>query len=395
MNKKTIRDIPVRGRRIFVRVDFNVPVDAAGRITNDARIKAALPTIQYLIANGAKLILASHFGRPKGQVAEKYSLASVGVCLQKLLGVKVTLAPDCIGSEVQSLVDQLADGQVLLLENVRFHAEEEKNDPEFARQLASLAEVYVNDAFGAAHRAHASTAGIAQYLPAVAGFLMEKEVCITSQALEDPKRPFVTIIGGAKISDKIGVIRHLTAIVDALIIGGGMANTFLRAQGNATGKSLVEEDKVDLAGELLREAQEQGVEILLPVDVVVAKEITDTAPSRTVKLSGIAPDEMILDIGPESVAVYASHIAAAKTIIWNGPMGVFETPQFASGTQGVARAVAACPGTTIVGGGDTVTAVEQVGLGAQYTHVSTGGGASLEFIEGKVLPGVAALADKD
>ncbi|MDR3288120.1 MAG: phosphoglycerate kinase [Peptococcaceae bacterium] len=394
MNKKTVRDIPLQQRKVFVRVDFNVPEDENGKITNDARIKAALPTIEYLIKEGAKVILASHLGRPKGQVTAKYSLKPVAVRLRELLGQEVLLAPDCVGPETEALANGLRDGQVLLLENLRFHAEEEKNEPEFARRLASLAEVYVNDAFGAAHRAHASTAGIAKYLPAVAGFLMEKEVNITGNALEKPERPFITIIGGAKISDKIGVIRNLITKVDAIIIGGGMANTFLRAQGYTLGKSLVEEDKVELAGQLLAEAKAQGVELLLPVDLVAAKEVSGDAQTRVVKLTEIAADEMALDIGPASGELFASRITPAKTVIWNGPMGVFEIEKFSQGTKSVTRAAAACAGTTIVGGGDTVAAVEGLGLAAEFTHISTGGGASLEFLEGKILPGVAALEDK-
>jgi len=391
MNKQSVKDIKVQGKRVLVRVDFNVPVDEQQRITDDTRIRAALPTLRYLLGEGAKLILISHFGRPKGQVNPKYSLSPVAVRLSELLGQEVPLAQDCIGPEVMAQVQALKNGQAILLENVRFHAEEEKNDPEFAKQLAALADLYVNDAFGTAHRAHASTEGVAHYIPAVAGFLMEREVEVLGKALENPARPFVAIIGGAKVSDKIGVIENLLNKVDVLIIGGGMANTFLKAQGYSLGKSLVEEDKLALASELLVKAKTLGVEIVLPQDVVVAKEFKAEAKHRTVVVDQIGEDEMALDIGSTSAEAFAKHIASAQTIVWNGPMGVFEMESFAQGTEKVAQAVAACSGTTIVGGGDSVAAVEKMGLAEQLTHISTGGGASLEFLEGKVLPGVAAL----
>lgn len=391
MNKQSVKDINVQGKRVLVRVDFNVPVDEQQKITDDTRIRAALPTLRYLLGEGAKLILISHFGRPKGQVNPKYSLSPVAVRLSELLGQEVPLAQDCIGPEVMAQVQALKNGQAILLENVRFHAEEEKNDPEFAKQLAALADLYVNDAFGTAHRAHASTEGVAHYIPAVAGFLMEREVEVLGKALENPARPFVAIIGGAKVSDKIGVIENLLNKVDVLIIGGGMANTFLKAQGYSLGKSLVEEDKLALASELLVKAKTLGVEIALPQDVVVAKEFKAEAKHRTVAVDQIGEDEMALDIGSTSAEAFAKHIASAQTIVWNGPMGVFEMESFAQGTEKVAQAVAACSGTTIVGGGDSVAAVEKMGLAEQLTHISTGGGASLEFLEGKVLPGVAAL----
>lgn len=394
MNKQSVKDVKVKGKRVLVRVDFNVPIDEHQQITDDTRIRAALPTLRYLMDEGAKLVLVSHFGRPKGQVNPKYSLAPVAHRLSELLGKDVPIAPDCVGPEVTKQVMSLEDGQVILLENVRFHAEEEKNDPEFAKQLASLAEIYVNDAFGTAHRAHASTEGVAHYIPAVAGFLMQKEVEVMGKALENPARPFVAIIGGAKVSDKIGVIENLLNKVNVLIIGGGMANTFLKAQGYSIGKSLVEEDKIALAAELLAKAKNSGAEIALPQDVVVAKEFKADAEYRTVAVNEIKEDEMALDIGPISAETFAKHLAGAQTIVWNGPMGVFEMESFAKGTEKVAQAVAASSGTTIVGGGDSVAAVEKMGVAERLTHISTGGGASLEFLEGKVLPGVAALNNR-
>ncbi|GAW29807.1 MULTISPECIES: phosphoglycerate kinase [unclassified Carboxydocella] len=394
MEKKTIRDVDVKGKRVLVRVDFNVPTDENRQITDDTRIRAALPTIKYLLEQGAKVILASHFGRPKGQVNEKYRLDQVAKRLSELLGQEVAKTSDCVGPEAEAAVAALAPGQALLLENVRFHAEEEKNDPEFAKKLAALADLFVNDAFGAAHRAHASTAGVAQYLPAVAGFLMEKEISIMGKALANPERPFVAIIGGAKVSDKIGVIQNLLTKVDTLIIGGGMANTFLKAQGYELGKSLVEEDKVQLAKELLATAQQRGVELLLPRDVVVAAAFAPDAEHKTVAVGEIPADWQALDIGPATAEKYAGVIRQAKTVVWNGPMGVFEMDAFARGTEAVAKAMAECPGTTIIGGGDSVAAVEKVGVAEKMTHISTGGGASLEFLEGKTLPGVAVLQDK-
>ena len=379
---------------MLVRADFNVPLDEQGQITDDTRITASLPTIEYLVKEGARVILASHHGRPKGKVNPKYSLAPVAKRLSELLGQDVPLAGDCVGDVAMEAVSKLQDGQVLLLENVRFHAEEEQNDPKFARDLASLAELFVNDAFGTAHRAHASTEGVTHYIPAFAGLLMQKEVEFMGNALEKPERPFVAIIGGAKVSDKIGVIENLLEKVDALIIGGGMANTFLRAQGFNVGKSLLEEDKVELAKQLIEKAKAKGVEVELPIDVVVAKAFEADAPHRTVGVSEIQEDEMALDIGSASAERFEARISTARTVIWNGPMGVFEMDAFARGTERVAQAVAACSGITIVGGGDSVAAVEKMGVADQMTHISTGGGASLEFLEGKVLPGVAALQDK-
>jgi phosphoglycerate kinase len=393
VNKKSIKDVAVQGKRVLVRADFNVPLDEQRHITDDTRIRASLPTIEHLIKEGARVILASHLGRPKGQVDPKYSLAPVAQRLSERLGQDVPLAQDCIGEAAQEAVEKLKDGQVLLLENVRFHKEEEKNDPEFAREMASLAEIFVNDAFGTAHRAHASTEGVTHYIPAVAGFLMQKEVEFMGNALEHPERPFVAIIGGAKVSDKIGVIENLLEKVDALVIGGGMANTFLKAQGYKVGKSLLEEDKLDLAKLLIEKAKSKGVKLELPIDVVVAKAFAADAPHRTAELSGIEDDEMALDIGPASAERFGTLISTARTVIWNGPMGVFEMDTFAKGTERVAQAVAACQGTTIVGGGDSVAAVEKLGVADRMTHISTGGGASLEFLEGKVLPGVAALSE--
>jgi len=393
MNKAGIEQVQVQGKRVFVRVDFNVPMDDNQNITDDTRIRAALPTIEYLVSNRAKVILSSHLGRPKGKVNPKYSLKPVAQRLSELLQKDVQMAPDCIGPEVENLVNKLQDGEVLLLENVRFYAEEEKNDPEFAKKLASMAEVYVNDAFGTAHRAHASTEGIAQYIPAYAGFLMKKEIDVMGKALENPARPFIAIIGGAKVSDKIGVLENLLNKVDTLIIGGGMANTFLKAQGYEVGKSLIEEDKVQLAKEMMKLAKNKGVKLLLPTDVVVAKEFSATAPARVVEATAIQSDDLALDIGPQSAETFAEEIASAQTVIWNGPMGVFEMEPFAKGTEKIAQAMANCKGVTIVGGGDSVAAVEKMGVAPKLTHISTGGGASLEFLEGKVLPGVAALKD--
>jgi phosphoglycerate kinase len=390
MNKMTVKDIDVRGKRVFVRVDFNVPLED-GRITDDTRIRAALPTIRYLIDQGAKVILASHLGRPKGEVNPKYSLEPVAVRLSELLGKPVEKASDSIGEAVKERVALMQEGDVLLLENVRFHKGEEKNDPALAHAFAELADIYVNDAFGAAHRAHASTAGIAEYLPAVAGFLMEKEIDIMGRALSHPDRPFVAIIGGAKVSDKISVIENLLGKVDTLIIGGGMANTFLAAQGYSLGRSLVETDKIDVAKDLLARA---GGKLLLPVDLVVASEFRADAEHRAVSLTDVPQEWMALDIGPQTVDRYTEVVRQAKTVIWNGPMGVFEMDAFAVGTVAIAKAMAEVKGTTIVGGGDSVAAVEKAGMAEHMTHISTGGGASLEFLEGKALPGVVALKDR-
>jgi len=390
MNKKTVRDIDVAGKRVLVRVDFNVPLEK-GQVTDDTRIRAALPTIRYLIDHRARVILMSHLGRPKGGPSDDLRLEPVARRLSELLGQEVHYVRDCIGPEVEAAVQALGEGEVLLLENLRFHPEEEKNDPAFAAQLAKLGDVYVNDAFGAAHRAHASTAGIAQYLPAVAGFLMEKELTFLGKALESPERPFITILGGAKISDKIGVIRNLLSRVDRLLIGGGMANTFLKAMGYEMGDSLVEMESLDVARELLQAA---GDKLRLPVDVVIADRFDNDAERRVVKVDAVPAGWRVLDIGPETVAAFRAELANARTVVWNGPMGVFEFPNFAAGTFAIAETLASLPATTIVGGGDSVAAVQKAGMAYQITHISTGGGASLEFLEGRTLPGVAALLDK-
>lgn len=394
MNKKSIRDVDLAGKRVFCRVDFNVPMQD-GTITDDTRIRAAVPTIRFLTEAGAKVILASHFGRPKGQVVEEMRLTPVAAHLSGLLGQKVTKLDDSIGSEVTAAVEQMNNGDVILLENVRFHAGEEKNDPELAKRFAALADLFVNDAFGAAHRAHASTAGIAQYIPAVAGLLMEKEIRFLGGALSRPERPFTAIVGGAKVKDKIAVIENLLTKVDHLIIGGGMANTFLKAQGYGVGASLCEDDKLDLARSLMEQAKERGVQLLMPVDVVVADRFAPDANKKTVSIDAIGDGWMALDIGPKTVEEYHRVIVGSKTVVWNGPMGVFEMDAFAEGTIGVAKAMAECAGTTIIGGGDSVAAVEKAGVAEQMTHISTGGGASLEFMEGKELPGVAVLADNE
>ncbi|MGO0063511.1 phosphoglycerate kinase [Brevibacillus fluminis] len=393
MNKKSIRDIELAGARVFCRVDFNVPM-AEGTITDDTRIRAALPTISHLIESGAKVILASHFGRPKGAVVEDMRLTAVGEHLAKLLGKPVKKLDESTGEAVEQAVAAMQNGDVLLLENVRFHAGEEKNDPELAKQFAKLADFFVNDAFGAAHRAHASTAGIAQYIPAVAGFLMEKEIQFLGGALSKPERPFTAIVGGAKVKDKIAVIENLLTKVDTLIIGGGMANTFIKAQGYSVGASLCEEDKLDLARTLMKQAADRGVSLLMPVDVVVADKFAADAATKTVSIEEIPDGWMALDIGPKSAEVFRKAVESSKTVIWNGPMGVFEMDAFAKGTMAVAEAMAACSGTTIIGGGDSVAAVEKAGVAEKMTHISTGGGASLEFMEGKELPGVTVLQDK-
>ena len=394
MQKKTLKDFAVEGKRVFVRVDFNVPMDDNSRITDDTRIRAALPTINYLREQGAKVILASHLGRPKGQVNVKYSLTPIAKHLEALLGIKVMMAKDCIGEAIKAQIAAMLPGQVLLLENVRFHAAEEKNEPSFASALAELADIYINDAFGSAHRAHASTEGITHYLPTGAGLLLQREIEIMGKALANPDRPFVAIIGGAKVSDKIAVIANLLEKVDSIIIGGGMANTFLKAEGYATGKSLVEEDKLELARQLLAKAKERKVKFLLPTDVVVADRFAADAQSKVVAVGEIPGDWMALDIGPTSTASFATEVNQAKTVIWNGPMGVFEIPAFARGTEGVAKSLASAQAVTIIGGGDSVAAVEKLGVAQKMTHISTGGGASLEFLEGKELPGVVALENK-
>ncbi len=397
MNKKTIKDVNVEGKRVFVRCDFNVPLDAEGNITDDNRIRAALPTIKYLLDHGAKVVLASHLGRPKNGPEEKYSLKPVAKRLNELLGGKVTMANDVIGEDAQAKVAALKNGEAVLLENVRFHKEEEKNDPEFAKKLAAFADIYVNDAFGTAHRAHASTEGISHFVKtSVAGFLIEKELEIMGGALNNPKRPFVAILGGAKVSDKIGVINNLLEKVDKLLIGGAMAYTFIVAKGGKVGKSMLETDKVDLAKELLEKAAAKGVELYLPVDTVIAKEFKADAESKVCPTMEIPDEWEGLDIGPKTAEIFADVIKSAKTVIWNGPMGVFEFPKFAVGTKAVAQALADNPeATTIIGGGDSAAAIEQLGYADKVTHISTGGGASLEYLEGKVLPGIACLNDKD
>ena len=393
MDKKTVRDLDVAGKKVLVRVDFNVPLNDKGEITDDTRITASLPTIQYLLEQKAAVILMAHLGRPKGQVKPELSLAPVAKHLGKLLGKKILLAPDCVGEAAQAAASKLKPGHILLLENLRFHKEEEKNDMEFAEKLASLADLYVNDGFGVSHRAHASVEGVTHFLPAAAGFLLEKEIQYVGQAVTNPLHPFVAIIGGAKVSDKIGVISNLLDKVDTLLIGGGMANTFLAAQGYKMGKSLVEEDKLDLAKELLAKAKKNKVNMLLPTDLVMAAAFAPDAEHVTEKVKNLNQAYMALDIGAETSKAYAEALADAKMIVWNGPMGVFEMDAFCKGTEAVAKAVAKSRATSIVGGGDSVAAIEKLGLAKRITHISTGGGASLEYLEGKVLPGVAALDD--
>lgn len=394
MPKKTVRDVDVKGKRVFVRVDFNVPMQD-GKITDDTRIRAALPTIQYLSEQGAKVILASHLGRPKGQVVEELRLTAAGERLSELIGKPVRKTNEAFGETVKAEIAKMEDGDILLLENVRFYPGETKNDPELARSFAELADLYVNDAFGAAHRAHASTEGIAQYIPAVSGFLMEKELNVLGEAMENPKRPFTAIIGGAKVKDKIGVIENLLEKADNLIIGGGLAYTFVKAQGYEIGKSLLEEDKIELAKEFMAKAKEKGVNFYMPVDVVVAKEFSEDAETKVVDIKEIPSDWEALDIGPKTRELYTDIVKNSALVIWNGPMGVFEFDKFAEGTKAVAQALADAENTyTIIGGGDSAAAAEKFNLADKMDHISTGGGASLEFIEEKVLPGVAALNDK-
>lgn len=394
MNKKSIRDVDLKGKRIFCRVDFNVPLEN-GTITDDTRIRAALPTIKYLIDHGAKVILASHLGRPKEGNLEPFRLTPVAKRLEELLGQPVKKADEVIGPQVEALVNGLKEGEVLLLENVRFHPGETKNDPELSKTFASYADLFVNDAFGSAHRAHSSTAGIASYIPAVAGFLMEKEIETLGKALTSPKRPFTAIIGGAKVKDKIGVIENLLDKVDHLLIGGGLANTFIRAKGYSIGASLYEEEKVEVAKELMAKAAEKGTSFLIPVDLVVADAFQNDANRKVVKIDEIPEGWQALDIGPDTIRKYEEVIKASKLVIWNGPMGVFEMENFAAGTFAIARACAESEAETIIGGGDSVAAVEKAGLADRISHISTGGGASLEFMEGKVLPGVAVLEERN
>ena len=393
MDKKTVRDLDVAGKKVLVRVDFNGPLNDKGEITDDTRITASLPTIQYLLEQKAAVILMAHLGRPKGQVKPELSLAPVAKHLGKLLGKKILFAPDCVGEAAKAAASKLKAGHILLLENLRFHKEEEKNDMEFAEQLASLADLYVNDGFGVSHRAHASVEGVTHFLPAAAGFLLEKEIQYVGQAVTNPLHPFVAIIGGAKVSDKIGVISNLLDKVDTLLIGGGMANTFLAAQGHKMGKSLVEEDKLELAKELLAKAKKNKVKLLLPTDLVMAAAFAPDAAHVTEGVKHLNQEYMALDIGSETSKAYAEALAEAKMIVWNGPMGVFEMDAFCKGTEAVAKAVAKSRAVSIVGGGDSVAAIEKLGLAKRITHISTGGGASLEYLEGKVLPGVAALDD--
>ena len=394
MNKKTIEDVDVNGKRVLVRVDFNVPMDEDKNITDENRILGALPTIQYLLKHGAKVVLCSHMGRPKGEFNMKYSLAPVAKRLGELLGMEVKMAKDVIGPDAEATVASLKEGEVCLLENLRFHKEEEKNDPEFAKKLASFGEIYVNDAFGTAHRAHASTAGVTQYLPSVCGFLIEKELRIMGGALENPDLPFLAILGGAKVSDKIGVINNLLEKVDVLIIGGGMAYTFQKAMGGHIGNSLCEDDKLDLAKELLARAAYKGKRIVLPVDNEAGDAFKNDCLHITVHSQEIPDGFEGMDIGPVTREMFVNEVKRARTIIWNGPMGVSEFPTFAAGTRAVAEAVAANPGITIIGGGDSAAAIQKLGFADKVTHVSTGGGASLEFLEGIELPGIAALDDK-
>lgn len=392
-NKKSVKDVDVSGKKVFVRVDFNVPLEG-GAITDDTRIRETLPTIQYLAERGARVILASHLGRPKGQVVEELRLTPVAVRLAQLLGRPVAKADEAVGPAVQAAVDALGDGDVLLLENVRFYAGEEKNDPELSKQFAALADIYVNDAFGAAHRAHASTEGVARLLPAVSGLLMEKELEVLGKALFDPDRPFTAIVGGAKVKDKIDVINKLLEIADNVLIGGGLAYTFLKAQGYEIGNSLVDEEKIEVARGFIEKAKERGVKFLMPVDTVAAEKFAADAATKVVGAEGIPAGWMGLDIGPKTGELYADVIKSSKLIVWNGPMGVFEMEPFSQGTKAVAEACAATSGYTVIGGGDSAAAVERFALGGKMDHISTGGGASLEFMEGKALPGVVALNDK-
>lgn len=393
LNKKTMKDIDVKGQRVFVRVDFNVPM-ADGAITDETRIRAAIPTIEYLVEQGAKVILASHLGRPKGEVKEDMRLTAVGIRLAELMCKPVTKLDESIGQAVEEAVANMQDGDILLLENVRFHAGEEKNDPTLAQQFAQLADIYVNDAFGAAHRAHASTEGIAKHIPAVSGFLMQKELDVLGKALSNPEHPFTAIIGGAKVKDKIGVIESLLEKVDHLIIGGGLSFTFIKAQGHDIGKSLLEEDKIELAKSFIEKAKAKGVQLHMPVDAVVANEFSQDAETKVVDVDAIPADWMGLDIGPKTAANYAEVIKNSKLIIWNGPMGVFEMDKFSNGTKTVADAMATTAGYTVIGGGDSAAAVEKFEVADKMDHISTGGGASLELMEGKELPGIVALNDK-
>lgn len=395
MQKMNVNDVEVKGKRVLVRVDFNVPVDDNGKITDDNRIRAAIPTIKNLSDRGAKVILVSHFGRPKGGPDPKYKMDAMAARLQELMGKPVVKVDDCIGDVPKNAIAALPEGGIVVLENVRFYKEEEANDPEFAKKLAELADVYVNDAFGTAHRAHASTAGVAEYLkPAVAGFLMEKEIAFLGKAITNPERPFVAILGGAKVADKIGVINNLLDKVDALIIGGGMAYTFFKALGYEIGRSLLDSERLEFAKDMMDKAKTKGIKLLLPVDVMVADDFKVPTQWRVVKVDAIPAELEGVDIGPETMKLFGDALAGAKTIVWNGTMGVNELPQFAVGTKTVAQAAVDSGAITVIGGGDSGAAMEQLGFADKMTHISTGGGASLEFLEGQVLPGVAALTDK-
>lgn len=394
MNKKTVKDIDVKGKKVLVRCDFNVPQTEDGTITDNRRIVSALDTIKYLLDNGAKVILCSHLGRPKGEFKKEFSLAPIARELSNLLGKEVKLAKDVIGESAKELTSSMKEGEVVLLENVRFHREETDNDPEFAKKLASFADIYVNDAFGTAHRAHASTAGVAAYLPAVSGFLIEKEINFMGDALENPKRPFMAILGGKKVSDKIGVIEALLEKVDTLLIGGAMAYTFFKSMGYEVGNSICELDKLDLAREIMKKAEEKGVKLMLPVDTKVGKEFDPNTESKVVKYTQIPEDWEGFDIGPETIKMYVEELKNAKTVVWNGPLGLSEFKQFAAGTDTIAQALAESEAITIIGGGDSAAAIERMGIADKFSHISTGGGASLEFLEGKKLPGIECLLDK-
>lgn len=396
LNKKTLKDIDVSGKKVLVRCDFNVPMDEYGKITDDKRIASSLPTIKYLLENKSKIILMSHLGRPKGEANHKYSLKAVSLRLAELLGKDVNFLQDdnVVSENVKEAIDHMKDGDIALLENTRFRKEETKNGEEFSKELASLGEVFINDAFGTSHRAHASNVGVSTYLPSALGFLVQKEVDIMGKALDDPKRPFLAILGGAKVSDKIGVIDNLLDKVDSIIIGGGMIYTFLKAKGLEVGSSLLEEEKVELAASLLEKAKEKGVELVLPIDIVVAKEFKNDTEFKTVDIDKMPSDMMGLDVGEKSIALFAKEIKAAKTIIWNGPLGVFEMENFNKGTYDIARALVDSDSITIIGGGDSASAVENAGYSEKMTHVSTGGGASLELLEGKLLPGIEAISNK-
>lgn len=394
MNKKTVKDIDVKGKKVLVRCDFNVPQTEDGTITDNRRIVSALDTIKYLLDNGAKVILCSHLGRPKGEFKKEFSLAPIARELSNLLGKEVKLAKDVIGESAKELTSNMKEGEVVLLENVRFHREETDNDPEFAKKLASFADIYVNDAFGTAHRAHASTAGVAAYLPAVSGFLIEKEINFMGDALENPKRPFMAILGGKKVSDKIGVIEALLEKVDTLLIGGAMAYTFFKSMGYEVGNSICELDKLDLAREIMKKAEEKGVKLMLPVDTKVGKEFDPNTESKVVKYTQIPENWEGFDIGPETIKMYVEELKNAKTVVWNGPLGLSEFKQFAAGTDTIAQALAESEAITIIGGGDSAAAIERMGIADKFSHISTGGGASLEFLEGKKLPGIECLLNK-